>query len=232
MPRVPPRERIAAIAGAATRVFGRQGYRGTRTAEVAAVAGLSSGALFTYVESKEALFHLVFAFGFGLYDDALPSLPIPTPGPGETVSLIVDALRKVPAPALRAALAEDDPPDAAAELRGIVEERYATLEALWPVLAVIERCAVEVPELEDAYFDRVRRSYFAALTRYLEARAVGGHLRATPDAAVAARVVSESITWFAWHRHEGRDAVTYDDDVTRRTVVDLVCAALLPKEHP
>lgn len=44
---LPPRERLAAIAAAAIEVFGRLGYRGTRTAEVAAKAGISTGSLFT-----------------------------------------------------------------------------------------------------------------------------------------------------------------------------------------
>ena len=69
---------MTAVAQAATTVFGRLGYRGTRMAEVAAEAGMASGSIFTYVESKEALFHLVFAFGFGQYDEVLPPLPLPT----------------------------------------------------------------------------------------------------------------------------------------------------------
>ena len=58
-----------AIAIAATEIFWRRGYRGTRTADVAAGAGMSAGSLFTYVESKEAMFHLVFLHGLGLLPD-------------------------------------------------------------------------------------------------------------------------------------------------------------------
>ena len=228
MPRAAPRDRLAAIADAATKVFGRRGYRGTRTSDVATQAGLSSGSIFNYVESKEALFHLVFAHGFGHLADALPPLPLATPGPGETIELIEQGLRSAPAPKLRAALKETDPTDVGSELRGIVEERYAIQAGLWPMLAVIERCAVELPELEAFYYRRVRISYFEHLARYLDARARHGYLRAMPDAAIAARVVSEMVSWFAWHRHEGRDANLYDDDMVRATVVSFVCAALLP----
>ena len=59
------------------------------------------------------------------------------------------------------------------------------IERLWPVLAVIERCAVDLPELESLYFQRGRPSHLAQLTTYLEQRAAGGHLRTLPDAAVA-----------------------------------------------
>ena len=229
MVRKPAAERLAAVAEAATRVFGRLGYRGTRTADVATQAGLSTGSLFTYVESKEALFHLVFAHGFGQYAENVPDLPLVAPPFTQTVELIATGLRRHPVPRFRAALAEPSPRDVAAELRGIVEERYDMFEELWPVLAVIERCAPELPELEDLYYGRARVGYHTQLGRYLDKRAAAGLFRPMPDPAVAARVVSEAIVWFAWHRREGRDAALYDDAVVRHTVVEFVCAALLPE---
>jgi len=228
MARAPAGERLATIATAATRVFGRLGYRGTRTADVAREAGISNGSLFTYVESKEALFYLVFAHGFGRLDEVLPTLPLATPGPGETIELIRQELRKVPAPRLRAAFTEDRPADAVAELRSIVDERYGIIETLWPLLAVIERCALDLPELDAFYFGEARRGFFVRLTEYIELRASGGYLRVTPDAAVTARLIIESVTWFAWKRRQGRDAHTYDDEVVRRSVLDFVCSALTP----
>ena len=227
MTRAPSRERLAALAEAATRVFGRLGYRGTRMADVASEAGMSSGSVFTYVESKEALFHLVFVHGFGLLDDEVFHLPLPAPEPGETVKVIEESLRAVPIPALREALRREQPIDIAAELRGVIEERYSIQERLWPVLAVIERCAVELPEIEEFYFGRARVGYFARFASYLERRTASGHLRSMPDAGVTAHLISESISWFAWHRHEGRDAELYDDSVARATVVEFTCAALL-----
>ena len=53
-----------------------------------------------------------------------------------------------------------------------------------------------------------------------------------PDALVAARVVIESVAWFAWHRREGRDSALYDDQAARRTVVEFACAALVPETAP
>jgi AcrR family transcriptional regulator len=190
---------------------------------------MSTGSLFTYVESKEALFHLVFVHGFGLSPQSLPVLPLATPGPGETIGLIEGGLRQIPIPRFRAAMAVAKPADVAAELRQIVEERYAVIERYWPVVAVIERCAVEMPELEAVYFGRARPGYYAELGCYLERRAAAGLLRAMPDSTVAARVVIESLSWFAWHRLEGRDSALYDDEAVRRTVTEFVCAALLPE---
>jgi AcrR family transcriptional regulator len=196
-------------------------------ADVAAEAGMSSGLIFSYVESKEALLYSVFAFGFGLFDNVLPMLPVTTPSPGETIELIGQHMRKVPVPRLRAALDEVAPSDVRAELQGVVEERYDMVAGMWPLLAVIERCAADLPELEEFYFGGVRVRYFAQLTRYLEARAQRGYFRPMRDAAVTARVITETIAWFAWKRHEGRDAQLYDEDTARATVVEFVSASLL-----
>jgi AcrR family transcriptional regulator len=229
MPRVPPSQRLLDLANAATEDFGRLGYRGTKTADVAAKAGMSTGALFTYVESKEALFHLVFLYGFEMPSERLPDLPVATPGSGETLRVIQAGLNGVHTPRIQAALAEEAPADVAEELSGIVEERYALIDRFWPLISVMERCAVEMPELEAAWFELARAGSFEELETYLKRRMAEGLLRPMPDTAVAARVVTESLSWFAWHRREGRDATLYDEDAVRRTVVEFICAALVPE---
>jgi AcrR family transcriptional regulator len=161
-----------------------------------------------------------------------PVLPVPTPGPGETLAVIEAGLRHVRMPRIQAALAEDKPADVAEELREIVAERYALIEHYWPLLAVIERCAAEMPALESAWFDLARAGSFEQLGNYLERRMAAGLLRPMPDSDVAARIVTESLSWFGWHRHEGRDSALYEDETVRRTVAEFICAALVPEARP
>ena len=228
MKRPSQQDRLAEIAAAATRIFGRLGYRRAQMAGVAADAGLSAGAIYTYVESKEALFHLVFAVGFGELGDQLPELPVATPSSDETIRLIGKGLRRSAAtPRLREALDEDAPIDLRAELAAIIEERYAMMERIWPLLAVIERSAVDLPELEALYFQRGRRGQLAQLTRYIEQRMRAGHFQTMTDPSVAARVIVETVTWFAWHRRDDRDADAYDDRRARTTIIELLCNAFI-----
>jgi AcrR family transcriptional regulator len=208
-------------------MFGKLGYRRTQMAEVAAEAGMASGAIYTYVESKEALFHHVIEAGFGQLADAIPTLPLATPPPGATAALAGEGLRQAAEmPRLRAALDEPDPPDVRAELAAIIEERYATIERSWPVLAVMERSAADVPGLEEP-FDRTRHVHFSELSRYLDRRSASGHLRIAPDPLLASRIVSETIIWFAWHRHEDRDSELFDDQAAQRGVVEFIVDALV-----
>ena len=229
MPRLLATERLAALATAATEVFGRLGYRGTRTADVAAKAGMSAGSVFTYVESKEALFHLVFLYCLRLLPESL-ELPLPTPAPGETAALFARTLQGTPVSSrLGEALAEDEPTDVAGELRGIVEEMYSALERAWPLLAVVERCAAEVPELETLWFGQGRAGIYADLAEYLRRRTASGWLRSMPDASFASRFLGEMVAWSAWHRREGYDGALYDDETARRTTIEFICAALVPQ---
>jgi AcrR family transcriptional regulator len=231
MARASQADRITDIAAAATRVFGRLGYRRTQMAAVAKEAGLSTGAIYTYVSSKEALFHLVFAVGFDKLA-AEPDLPVVAPPLSETVALVADGLRKnVGSPRLRAALDDEAPADVRSEFTAIVEERYDSVATVWPLLAVAERCAVDIPELQELYFRRGRRSQLSYLTRYLDARAGSGLLRKLPDTEVAARALVESVVWFAWHRREDKDPTLYDEASARATVVELMCNAFVPDER-
>lgn len=225
-------ERLESIAVAATQTFGRAGYRGTRTADVAARAGLSAGSLFNYVESKEALFHLVFLHGLGLLPAEPAVLPLSAPAPRESIALFENAIGADAIPRLLAGLRERDPADAGGELRGIVEEFYDLEERYWQLLAVVERCADEVRELDDAWYGGRRATYNDALAQYLGRRMASGHLRRLPDAMAAAKIVIESVTWSAWHRREGRDAALLDDRAARSTAIEFVCAALVPDHAP
>jgi TetR/AcrR family transcriptional regulator len=55
----PSTEREAAILQAATELFGAKGYRGARTAEIAALAGVTERTLFRYFPSKDRLYRRV-----------------------------------------------------------------------------------------------------------------------------------------------------------------------------
>src|SRR5438309_10553919 len=105
-------DRLDRVADAATRVFIEKGYRRTLMSDVAAEAGVSPGALYNYVEGKDALFHLLFEEeGF-----AGRTLPVPNPPPGATVDLVRARLAQAGSlPRLRAALRDDHPKDVRSE---------------------------------------------------------------------------------------------------------------------
>jgi AcrR family transcriptional regulator len=227
VPRTAQRKRLPDIAAAATDVFGRLGYQRTRTADIASQAGLSPGGLFTYVDSKDALFHLVFVAGLG-HLDGVTELPATAPPIEETLRLIRHVLRTMlSCPKLRAAARLDDPADLRVELAEIIEEQYSAMSWAWPLLAVVERSASDIPALEELYFDKGRHDLLRLIERYLARRVRSGHFRQGIDTAVDARVLLEMVTWFGWHRHEDRDEKVYGDDQALAGITRLLCDALV-----
>jgi hypothetical protein len=96
---------------------------------------------------------------------------------------------------------------------------------------MIERSARELPELADLLNAGLRRPVLAALTEYLGSRARSGALRATPDAAATARMVLETLTWFARHRHWDPDGAAISADLAADTAVDALIHALVPHAY-
>jgi len=227
MPRTRPAGRLDELLASATRVFIARGYRRTQMADVAREMGVSPGALYGYVEGKEALFHLLIDRSFEAAALEPPALPVRTPPPGATLARLRERLEeetRLPRPA--AALARSKVADPAAELEGVVRELYDLIERTRLGTALIERSALDVPELATLFYVDVRRGLLARLTRYLERRIRGAALRPVPDPATAARLVLEAITWFARHRMGDRDSAAIDDATARETTIDFLVAGL------
>jgi AcrR family transcriptional regulator len=225
-----PEDRFQQLYDAAIAVFAAKGLRRARMADVARAMGVSTGSLYNYVESKEALFHWLAERGASDAPVETPArLPIPTPPPGATEAVLRVALAEgLRLPALDAALARRRVADARVELVGIVEEFYERIERTRGPGAAIERSAIDQPELFALYFRGARRDLFAALTRYVAKRAKSGHFRAVGDPAVAARFIVESVASFARDRFSDPDpellpdAETVRAEVVRRIVASFV----------
>ncbi|HEX3593045.1 MAG TPA: helix-turn-helix domain-containing protein [Pseudonocardiaceae bacterium] len=117
-----PARPLAEVADAAVRLFTDKGFGPAGISDVAAALGLSHGALYTYVRSKQALLYL--ALVRSVRPDAVDSLATPVADPtADDVIALADswATNRAVLPTLARALAADlDPPwaGAAGEPRG------------------------------------------------------------------------------------------------------------------
>jgi AcrR family transcriptional regulator len=229
MPRTMPDDRLARLVECATEVFIAQGYRRTQMADVARALGVAKGTLYLYVESKDALFDLVARCA----DDAnpfekLPALPIRTPKPGATLKYVRERLAKSQVPvALTTALGRKRVPDPHAELEGIVRELYDSLARNRRGIKLLDRSAPDYPELAALWFEGARGGLVRLLSQYLEDRRRRKLLRTLPDAHVAARLLIETVVFWAVHRHWDPHPQPVDESMARETVVRFVVSALV-----
>src|SRR5436305_7086978 len=196
--------------------------------DVAQEMGVSSGLLYSYVESKEALFHFALDWARSNGTKPAPELPIPTPGPGDTTALVAGVLRTgLAQPALREALRRERADDPATELTQIVIEHYRATNATRQLITMVDRSVRDIPELREQFIQKGRSRFVLRLAQYLETRIAAGQFRAVPDPEVTARFILESVAWFANHRYGDVDGASIDDEAAERTVVDMIVSALV-----
>ena len=223
-----PKARLDDIVESATRIFGEKGYRRTLITDVASDLGIAPGTIYTYVESKDALFHLVIERASGV--TATPeSLPIPSPDAGETAKYCIQAFaRTAKLTELNAAMGREKAEDIADEVATIVRELYRMIAGSRHLIRLVERSAVDLPELRTGFYVKGRRPFFKKIESYLDARIGVGQLRPVPDTAATTRFIVESISWFANHRHGDNDTSGFDEDTSERVCVDMLVHALVP----
>ncbi|HME71353.1 MAG TPA: helix-turn-helix domain-containing protein [Myxococcota bacterium] len=217
-------ERLEQILIAAIRVFSAKSYRRAQMADVAREMGMSPGTLYNYVESKEALFHLLVEHGFNPAPALGASdLPVRTPSPDATLRLLKGRLLEgFSLPELDGALAHKRPADARIEFEGIVRELYRAVSKHREGIVIIERSAHDWPELAALFYASMRRDLMARMKRYLVQRMDAGQLRRVPNSAAAARLIIETVAWFAMHRAHDPDSRELSDAAAEATVIDVL----------
>ena len=229
MPRAIPEDRFHALIDAATAVFLEQGYRRTQVADVAARMGLSKGSIYTYVESKEALFDCVLRHADRSDHIDLPeTLPVATPPPESTLEMVQGRLAEEGTlPALNAALSRLRVANLSAELEAVLGELYDALARHRTAIKLLDRCASDYPELAKLWHRAGRAGALSLLDRYLDDRARRGRLRRFEDGAVAARIVLETLVFWAVHRHWDPSPQAIDEASAKRTVLAFLTSALV-----
>lgn len=224
---------LADIVDAACEVFTDKGFRSAGISDVASALGLSHGALYTYVESKQALLHL--ALLGALRPAEVDTLAIPVAAlPPHRIADLFDAwvTDQAGLPVLAHAATHTPQRPADQEFGEIIDELYEFIDRNRRVLKLVEWCAGELPELAQLYFVQRRRSMLEQLGEVLQSRIRARRLRPVPDAAAAARFIVETIAWFAMHRHGDPDSAMFDDETSRNTVRHLLMAAFVPAGQP
>jgi AcrR family transcriptional regulator len=229
MARRTPDDRLQRLVECATAVFIEQGYRRTQMADIANAMGVAKGTLYLYVESKEALFDLVVRCADAERPFAKPpTLPIRTPKPGATIKYVRERLAKTQVPAtLLVALDQPRVDDPRAELETIVCDLYDTVAGNRLGLKVLDRSARDLPDLAALWFEGARGGLVNLLAQYLDDRIRRKRFRRFPDTSAAARLIIETVVFWAVHRHWDAHPQAVDEATAKETVVRFIVGALV-----
>jgi AcrR family transcriptional regulator len=196
-------------------------------ADVTQAMGLSPAAVYRYVESKEALFDLIIRAG------AAPEqsfnevkLPVPTPKPGATVRFLREALqREGRIQKLESALSRDSVDNPRQELEGIIRELYSRIARYHSGIKLLDRSSLDWPQLAALWSGQLRSALVEQMANYLQQRMNRGLLRPIVSPGAAARLIIETVAFFAMHRHYDPFPTRMDDKTAEDTVVDTLVHA-------
>jgi AcrR family transcriptional regulator len=222
-------QRLARLVEAGIQVFIARGYRRAQMDDVARMARVSKGTIYNYFESKEALFYLIVDRGFeGGPMPSVDDLPIRTPPLKKTVARLrqrVESGGRLPA--LERALASRTVEDPRIELETIIREFYAMTAKTRRAADLIERSAIDLPEFAELFFRQNRRGLIDRWTRYLATRIALGVFKPLSDPRTTARLILETVVFFARHRHNTPDSSMISDTAAEETTVEILLNALL-----
>lgn len=229
MARTRPADRFESLVTCATTVFiNAGGFQKTQISDVAEAMGVAKGTVYLYVQSKEALFDLVLRSA----DRAIAPpevLPVPTPPAEATLAYVK---KRVAEGGRLAPLAKAEKTtavaDGAAELQGILEALYTTLETNRTTIKLVATSAHDMPALAEIWYEAGRRRLNKRLARHLGKRSAQGSLQADLDSMSAARMITETVTWFSVHRHFDLHPDPLDPESARRTAIDGLTKAFAP----
>lgn len=230
-----PSERLTALVAAATRVFCRCGYERTQMADVAREMGVSTGAVYQYVEGKEALFDLIVRANAGGELTALVEVPLPvrTPAPGATLEFLRSVLNRPNQwPKLEAALKASKAGDVRQELEGVLREQYGLMREYRYGLVLLTRSALEFPGLLEVFVLGMRQLLVRRLARYLETRCKAGQVVPQTDWDATAGMLVQTIAWANHQRPFDPGMSQIPEAVMEDTVVGVLTRGLLASDQP
>lgn len=210
--------RLKDIAAAALTVFTRQGYRLTQVADIAREAGISAGAVYTYVAGKEALLELAITEALGEVDDGATFFT--ARGIAAIAAELPGKLQKrLRWPLLRAAVRRRSV--SAGELEAVATELFTLAGAARHLNWLLDRCARDVVELDGVYESAVRARLIGDFTTVVDL--ADGVAEGDDELKRArGRALFEMIVWMGMHRHRDRQPPTTDDAVALRAVLGLL----------
>ncbi len=231
MARSIPSDRLNRLIEVATETFIAQGYRRTQMADVAEAVGVAKGTLYGYVESKAALFDAAIRYADG--HEPLPetaALPIESPAPGATVEQLENRIAEEAA-GLRLVQVAVTPPgpecDVVAELRDVLVDLYRRANRNRFAIKLADRCASEHPDLAAVWFGRGRWAQHELLVHYIATRIDAGYLRPVPSVPIAARMVLETVAFWAVHRYWDPSPQSIEEGAVENAIVDLLLHSLI-----
>lgn len=224
MPRKHDMNKAVQIIDTATNIFIRNGYKRSKMEDVTKKLGLSTGSIYRYFKSKEALFDLVIRVNIENVD--LQAIKWPLASTQDTLRFLEKAtLLERRFPTLTQCLQQNGCGEHRQQFTQIIGEIYDVLAKYRIGIKLIESSALDWPELAELWFKKRRQQMFTLLTSYIEKSIVQGHIPEVVNINASVRFVVNTITFFAIHRHFDIIPTDFDEATSRQMATYMITQA-------
>jgi AcrR family transcriptional regulator len=203
------------FAQAGVQCFLRGGYRLTQVADVSAAMGMSAGAIYRYIEGKEALFDISVHYAAHL-PISEKHIPVKVGSIDDTIRAVrMVAGRWKERPHLNQALASKKAKDLRLEAANIGIEIYDLLSSYADFIGLLNRCAHDIPELLQVFNEEIKTPLFADIATWFQRRSGVDSKRSGGQSAAVARAALEAVAWLANVRKRDETASSITDEQAR-----------------
>ncbi len=222
------KQRIADLFAAGTTVFRRKGFKRTQMSDIAAEMNCSTGTLYNYVDSKEALFEHAIVAGFTQTLPDSETLPLGFPEPTAVEVIARRSKQIAEGSALELANQRQEVKNPAEEVTLVVTAFFVFFSDYHPVLDMIEASHLDYPDVATAYLEARRDLVFEPWRRWVVRRQEQGLFRQDIDPLWVTRYLIEILAWAGWKARDCGEP--YDEDEARDAIVKLALSSLLRDE--
>ena len=195
-------------------------YSGVHIEDIAQLMKVPKSTVYQYAQSKSALFDLAILYADAEAPFDLPEvLPVPVPPPGQTLRTIRARMEEHGRfERLRAAIREPAQ-DTFREMSDIIGDIYDIMSDNRSTVRLLSASARDQCDIAAIWYDGARVGLLHLLREYLRGRHAAGVLTPTPSVTIQARMLIETMHWFAVDRHWDLRPDDLPDELVRDTIV-------------
>ena len=225
-------KQLERIIEGAIRIFSSHGYRQAQMSDIAKEIGISPGTLYLYFESKEALFEYILKYIF-LSEQNFKEIAFPIKSSSRDFGF--NTLKELyassePFAYIKQMMRNKKVKNVQEEFEKIIRLEFHFLSTYRNGITMLLNSTFHWPQLADIYTDSVK-NYLDTLSSYLVLRIDQGFIRKLPDVPAAARMILETVAWFAVHRYKAMLQPNIDEKTAEETVVDLLVNSFIPQRN-
>jgi len=194
------------ILDAAITVISRKGFSASTTSEIAQIAGVAEGTIFRYFKTKKDILRRIIIHLVNIMGEPL----------------ILESFKKI--------LFKEDQKDLRSVIKAILKERFALMEAIYPMLRIVITEAMYHEDIRKILYDKIVSKALDIFKLFRDEMVASGLMAEDIDPLAASRsIYGNLVAFFVYRKFFGRMSELEDFEQDLDHVVDIIMLGIAPR---